>query len=262
MSTEGTGGEVYPTVTVLTYHDILPEGLAPEGQRDSIPIDRLRQQIDTLLGAGMRCVSLADAIDALAAVEIARGPERFALTFDDGYSRLHEFLPAILKYVTATLFLLPTHTGRDNSWNTRAQSRLVHMDVDQLQALADCGASLQFHGLDHHNMLKFANAELRLRWERGISWFRDNLRCRPVHLSYPYGYCDDRLQRLAAEYFQGAVSVTHGSWSGQQCRYALNRLNVPSYFTGRDLLEVIRTPPSHRWLESERRAPWRRRPVQ
>jgi peptidoglycan/xylan/chitin deacetylase (PgdA/CDA1 family) len=184
----------------------------------------------------------------------------FVLTFDDGYVSLLTYAGDLQVEAPPSVFILTDYAGQSTaSWNTRSSVVLEHLTLDGLRALCDRGFDLQLHGLDHHNLLKFDDDELRCRFTRAVGWFDTQLGRTPAYLAYPYGYCDRRIQAVAAEFFQGAVSMTHGSWAGPDARYALNRVGVPFYLTGDDLVTVLQTRPENRWYEIERRAPWRRK---
>jgi hypothetical protein len=53
-------------------------------------------------------------------------------------------------------------------------------------------------------------------------------------------------------------SVNRGAWSGPKARHALNRISVPAYLSGRELVSIMCHAPNQRWAEIERRAPWRK----
>jgi peptidoglycan/xylan/chitin deacetylase (PgdA/CDA1 family) len=246
-----------PGVVVLLYHDVLPPGSGLTADPQSIPFDVLTEHLRALRGAGFEGVPLAEAFPQLIAP--TGGGKKFAVTFDDGYGSLAEYLPQLKGLILPTVFLLTGYAGLTNlAWNTRSPVIHRHLSVAQARDLAKQGVDLQLHGSDHHNLVKFDRVELCRRFELGILQFLEQFQRRARFLSYPYGYCSEVVREVAAHYFDGAFSVTHGAWSGEEARYAINRLSVPAYLSGEDLLAVVAAPPSDRWYECERRAPWRR----
>lgn len=246
-----------PTTTILLYHSIQPAGTCPVSQ-SSIPLDRLEEHLTALLEQGFQCVSLGAAFEELTSESPSQPPPKFAVTFDDGYESLHEYLPGLLPRIHPAVFLLTGCLGQsDMTWNTRSPMTQRHLSLAQVQDLARWGVDLEFHGTDHHNLLKFDFPQLCERFARGVGWFQEHLARKPRFIAYPYGCCGTLVQEVAAEYFLGGFSVTHGAWQGAHARYAINRISVPSYLSGDGVLATICAEPDRRWYERERRAPWR-----
>lgn len=246
-----------PPVSVLTYHNIVGYGQEDSNDINSITIERLNEHIAALAEAGFVQVSLPNAFDILVNSRIHE--PGYVLTFDDGYASLAKFMEDIHSTFGPTIFILTEYTGKSTlSWNTRSSTVLTHLNLYEIRKLSEHGFDIQMHGRDHHNLLKFDENQLRLRFNEANFWFHKNLGKKAEYLAYPYGYCDERLQKIVSEFYLGAVSVSHGAWSGKPAKHALNRISIPYYLTGSDLISVIRLPPKQRWLEIERKAPWRR----
>jgi peptidoglycan/xylan/chitin deacetylase (PgdA/CDA1 family) len=121
------------------------------------------------------------------------------------------------------------------------------------------GSAIRTSRTDHHNLLKFDDSEVRRRFQEGHAWFEKYLGRKPAFIAYPYGYCNQRVETAASHYFSGGFTVSHGKWHGATSRYALNRLSIKNYLTGRDIIEIIHGDSQDRWSEIENRAPWRRK---
>jgi peptidoglycan/xylan/chitin deacetylase (PgdA/CDA1 family) len=247
-----------PPVAVLLYHDLLPPNqfLADAG---FVPVDRYQEHIAALLAAGFECVPLSTAFDLAinAPHQPVYGSPKFAVTFDDGYAGLHDYLADLAVAVHPTVFLVTGHVGKPNLWNTRCPVVRQHLSLAQIRDLASAGISVEDHGPDHHNLLKFNYDEMCARARESIAWFEDNLARAPSYLAFPYGACNAVVWEFASEFYRGAVSVNHGFWSGEATRFALNRISVPAFLTGADLVDIVRCRPDRRYIEMERRAPWR-----
>jgi peptidoglycan/xylan/chitin deacetylase (PgdA/CDA1 family) len=247
---------VVPPVSVLAYHNIVGWGQESPHDTYSIPIDRLQEHLAALAEAGFVQMTLADAFDVLR--NSRDHLPSYVVTFDDGYLSLHRYADQIPVAIAPTVFILSRYAGQSTlSWNTRSSVVLEHLDPPRLRELQQGGFDIQAHGTDHHNLLKFTDDQLRARFREIHEWFRAHLGKRPDYLAYPYGFCDQRVRTVVSEFFQGAVSMNHGAWTGPESRYALNRIGVPWYLGGRDVVELVRMPPAVRWYETERRAPWR-----
>ncbi len=247
-----------PKTTVLAYHNIQHRGALPTHDKGCIPLERLEEHIHVLNNEGYVNISLREAFDRLIQNNDTSPQFSYAITFDDGYERLFTFLPELLDRIQPTIFNLTEYTGKSNlMWNTRTPVIQHHLTLSQVIDLKKQGADIGFHGTDHHNLLKFDDQELHSRFQKGIAWFLEHLQTKPKYISYPYGFCDGRVMKIASHYFGGGVTVTHGAWSGPAAKYALNRISVPFYLTGKNLVDVISTEPAQRWMKIEQYAPWR-----
>lgn len=249
--------EYIPPIRILNYHNIVKSGNENPNDFHSISIERLNEHISALTGAGFVQISLSEAFDNL--INLRDCKPGFALTFDDGYISLSEFADDIKSPLKPTVFILTEYAGKSTlTWNLRSSVTLMHLSLDEINELDEYGFDIQIHGCDHHNLLKFNDDQLRLRFKTTNDWFTCNLGKTPEYLSYPYGYCDERTKSIASEFYKGAVSVSHGAWSGKAAQYALNRINIPYYLTSADLVRVLQCPPKEYWLEIEKSAPWRK----
>jgi peptidoglycan/xylan/chitin deacetylase (PgdA/CDA1 family) len=251
-------GTPIPRVAILAYHDILPAAEASLHNQGQIPISRWEEHMAWLDRAGYELIDLAHAFERLATDADDLGTPAVAITFDDAYQGVMTVLERGWRR-PAAVFVLTEQVGASTlGWNTRSPSIQHHCTLEQLQALHGSGFELEFHGVDHHNLAKFSTDEIQARCARGIAWFERHLGRRPRYLAYPYGCCDTRICDAVAPFFDGAVSVNHGSWSGLAARYALNRISVPAFLTGEDLGAVLQTDPAQRWLAIQSRAPGHR----
>ena len=247
-----------PPVSVLTYHNIVACDRENPNDTHSISIKRLNEHIEALANAGFVQLSLADAFEIVVNVREHKSRPGYVLTFDDGYVSLSTYRNDIISPLRPTVFVITGYAGLSTlSWNTRSSVVLNHLTADDISKLHDCSFDIQLHGCDHHNLLKFDDDQLRMRFEEADRWFIRLLGKSAAYLSYPYGYCDARIQKVVSEFYSGAVSISHGVWTGEAARYALNRVSIPYYLTGSDVVTILRMMPDQRWLEIEKRAPWR-----
>jgi len=251
---------IVPPVTVLLYHNILAAGLPPHPDPGCISVDIFEEHMNALFAAGFESVSLPEAFAIAVTPPRPSGGTRpkFCVTFDDGLAGLIRFLPRFVQALRPTVFLISGFVGKFNSWNARAPYIERHLSLAEIRQLAAGGVSMENHGPDHQNLIKFNRRQLRDRARRSIAWFEEKLGQPPSYFAYPYGACTPLVSEVAAEFFLGAVSVNHGTWAGPGARFALNRISVPAYLSGQELVSIVRHRPEQRWAEIERRAPWRK----
>lgn len=249
---------VIPPICVLNYHNIVELGQESPNDLHSISSERLNEHIRILNDAGYVQVSLSSAFDIL--LNNRDSDPGFVVTFDDGYTSILRYMNNIDSEICPTVFILTEYTGKSNiSWNTRSSRVLDHLDLNDIKELRDYGFDIQMHGKDHHNLLKFNKKQLRERFQEANNWFYENLGKAPDYLAYPYGYCDEQVKKIASEFYIGALSITHGAWGGKDVQFALNRVSVPYYLKGQELVSILRMPPKQRWSEIEARAPYRKK---
>jgi len=249
-----------PPITVLLYHNIIAAGSPPHPDPGCIPVDTFEEHVNSLFAAGFDGVPLEEAIAMAVSPPPLSGSTRpkFCITFDDGLAGLDRYLPRFARALRPTVFLITGFVGKSNSWNARAPYVERHLSLQEIRRLATGGVAMENHGPDHQNLIKFDRGQIRDRARRSISWFQEKLGRSPSYFAYPYGACTPLVREIAAEFFLGAVSVNHGAWSGPNARYALNRISVPAYLSGGELVSIVCHKPDQRWAEIERRAPWRK----
>ena len=254
--------EIIPNTIILAYHNILKPGSKLSSDKGCISFDLLEEHIHTLSMEGYKNVSFEKAFVDLVENNTESREYAYAITFDDAYENLIEFLPDFLDKIRPTVFHITEYTGKSNmEWNTRTPVVQQHLNLEQLGKLYNLNVDIQFHGIDHHNLLKFEEKELHRRFKSGIKWFEKHFNFKPEYLAYPYGYCNKLVEKVTSLYFKGGITVSHGEWYGNKARFALNRLSVSNYLSGKDLLEIIRTTPEKRWFEKEKKAPWAKKKI-
>ena len=249
--------EMAPSITVLLYHDVIPDVSSSTSDKGSISVRVLSDHIRSLQENGIEIIDLATAMQYIANSKEPEG-KKCVITFDDAMEGVYHFLPCLLreKNFPASVFLVTGYVGMKNLWNPRSTVIANHMSLPMLSELQDMGVDLQLHGVDHHNLLKFTESELEQRFEQGIMWFKENVQKTPTYLSYPYGAYNNSVAALVPRYFHGALSVNHGSWWGKEAVWGLNRISVPSYVRGKDLVNLLSIQPEKRWIQIEKCAPW------
>jgi peptidoglycan/xylan/chitin deacetylase (PgdA/CDA1 family) len=197
---------------VLGYH-----GVAEARRRDDLSMllvapDRFRAQLELLLGAGFRFVTLADLVREAGGSEPPAGLA--AVTFDDGMRNNHEVAwPILAEYaIPATVYVTIGFIDGSSPW-IGAGGDGAMMSEDQLRELAAAGWELGAHTMTHPDMSK-------LGYEQCLAEIRDS-----AHglqrisggavetFAYPFGrYGPEAIAAARDAGMLAAVTTGSGSW--------------------------------------------------
>src|SRR5436305_2810450 len=121
-----------PPVPILNYHSV-----APGGDEFTVAPEEFEHQLDFLVSAGLRTVSLDDLVQHR---DVSRG---IVLTFDDGTEdALTRVLPALQKRgMRGTFFIITGFVGRPG-----------FLTWDGVRALAAAGMEIGSHTVDHERL--------------------------------------------------------------------------------------------------------------
>jgi peptidoglycan/xylan/chitin deacetylase (PgdA/CDA1 family) len=248
---------------VLAYHDIVPRGERPGGDRPlHLRQEEFGAQLD-ILAAETDIISLAE-VDSGA----PRERPRVVITFDDAYAGA---LTAGVEELSrrslpATIFVAPGLLGKRELWwdalaaagvlTAGTRARLLHefrgedsrirswarasrIDLsalpewahggteEQLRGAVGMGCSLAAHSWSHPNLATLQQDELRDELVRPLTWLRDRFPGALPWMAYPYGLESPgvRIATRAAGYV-GAFLIRGGWVTSGGDRWALPRFNV------------------------------------
>jgi peptidoglycan/xylan/chitin deacetylase (PgdA/CDA1 family) len=207
---------------VLGYH-----GVADARRRDDLSMllvapERFRAQVEMLLGAGFRFVTLADFAREAGGSEPPAGLA--AITFDDGMRNNHEVAwPILAEYsLPATVYVTIGFIDGSSPW-IGAGAAGAMMSERELRELADAGWELGAHTMTHPDMSK-------LGYEQCLGEIGDSAAAleqisgRAVEtFAYPFGRYGPAAVAAARDAgMLAAVTTGSGSWD----RYELTRAMV------------------------------------
>lgn len=198
----------YPAV--LTYHCVLEEPTTADVALFVRPSE-FEAQVKAIVDNG---------IDALFADEFAEvKKDSVIITFDDGYedNYTHMF-PILKKYnVKATIYVIGYKIGKPG-----------YMTAEQIKEMSDSGL-VQFgsHTLSHYSLNTLSEDKI-IEELAGSSWLISQVTGKPVTtIAYPYGGYDERVKRIAAEYYVFGFTTQAGPYNGQDAT------EIPRCFVGR-----------------------------
>ena len=175
--------------------------------------DRFRAQLELLLSAGFRFVSVGELVRLAAGA--APPPGLAALTFDDGMeNNLSVLAPILREYaLPATVFVVSGLLGQPNPWmDPRARARML--TADELRELAAGGVEIGAHTVTHPDLSALGEEACR----REVQGSRDTLQDvtgEPVAtFAYPFfGHGPAAVGAVRAAGFSAAVTGPgHQSW--------------------------------------------------
>ncbi|MCL6647825.1 MAG: polysaccharide deacetylase family protein [Chloroflexi bacterium] len=223
-------------LAILTYHSV---GVG--GSPIRLSLAQFRQQVRALQRAGIRGVSLGEALD-----QQGRAAGRLvALTFDDGFADFATAAWPVLREAGfgATVFLVTGRLGSDNAWpgQPRWAPRLPLLSRGEVRRLAREGVEFGSHTVSHLCLAEappdVAATELAL--SRQAIEAATGAPCR--FFAYPYGLVTPTLRLQVAEYYSAAVTTELRLAGPADDRYLLPRIDAP-YLAPAWLAGALYTP--------------------
>lgn len=227
---------------VLVYHDVRPHPLTGF-ERFAVTPSRLREQLEALLTAGFRPLSLHE----------VEQPDRnsgstFAVTVDDGFDSFADHLLPVLEAlgIPSTLFVPTGLVGAHPSWMGDGAERIRLLDWVELEQLARRGVDLAPHGAFHRHLDAMTYAECL----EELTTSREQLECRlgvaATRLAYPYGHHNVWVRRaVRAAGFRTAYAVDDLPVVGAAPPTAVPRVAPTQEQSGSDLLQHVGDRASH-----------------
>jgi peptidoglycan/xylan/chitin deacetylase (PgdA/CDA1 family) len=212
---------------VLCYHGVARSTPDVDPEFLQVHPERFRRQVNLLVEAGFRFVTVAELAGRLDGGEPE--PGLAALSFDDGWSDNHEIVLPLLRElgIPFTVYVATGLIGKPNPWLAPITGARM-MTEDELRALAAAGVELGAHTESHADLSLLGEQEC----EREIRASRETLEAisgQPVR-TFAYPFCRYGAAALATVErlgFDAAVTCQgRGGWS----RYELGRALI----TGKD----------------------------
>jgi peptidoglycan/xylan/chitin deacetylase (PgdA/CDA1 family) len=169
-----------------------------------------------------------------------------AISFDDGYSSLHERVrPILAEYgSTATVYL---NTGCIGA-ATRKASETVNghypdehfLTWGEVEALRQAGWTIGSHGVEHLDLTRQAPAVIVRELSDSKREIESRLGQPCEHFAYTWGRFTPPLQQAVKDArYLSAVSGLHGPVSATSDRFALPRIDIRAEYELRDFADVV-----------------------
>ncbi|GAB1335706.1 polysaccharide deacetylase family protein [Streptomyces sp. E-15] len=214
-----------PVPWIAMYHSV--GDCSDDPYRVTVTPDRLARQLGWLRRRGLRGVSVAELLAAL-----ARGAGRnlVGLTFDDGYADfLADALPVLDRWeCSATLFVLPGRLGGDNAWDPLGPRKPL-LTADGVRRAAAAGVEIGSHGLTHVDLTRADDGTLAAQTAGSRAALEELTGAPPAGFCYPYGTVDRRvLEAVRAAGYDYACAIDPGGLTGP---HALPRVHIGQHDT-------------------------------
>lgn len=190
--------ETLPRVPVLVYHKIDPQF---EYGITRVPPRRFARHLDWLAAHGYQTVHIRDVLRA-ASGHTALPLRPVVIAFDDGFDSVYSRAFPLLETrdMTATVFPVVGYAGRENGWDVHIGGRRFrHLSWDQMQTLRDAGWEIGSHTLNHPDLTRLPDRQIRYELEASRRLIHQKLGVTVDGLSCPFGQYTPRIAHLAAQ---------------------------------------------------------------
>lgn len=210
-------------VPVLTYHSI-------DGSGSVLSTDAatLARQMEHLARAGYRSATLQETVGILAGAKPQPSP-LVALTFDDGFSSVHDVALPILRDFgyTATVFLVTDSLGAESTWMGGGRiPRFRLMTVREVERLLAAGWQIGGHSATHCRLTDLADGPLCRELDRCYASLQSLSGQRAFWFAYPYGAFDRRVRESVRRRYAGACGTLLDLASTRSDPFALERIDM------------------------------------
>ena len=213
---------------ILSYHGVAESNADVDPEFLRVSPAAFRGQLNLLLGAGYKIVTVAELAAAARAAGGEPPPGLAALSFDDGMDdNHHNLLPILREYgVPASIYVATGLIGKENPWMVPGTSRM--MVEDELLELHEAGIELGAHTVTHPNMEELTYDECLQEITDSRDYLRE-LTGQPVRtFAYPFcKYGDDAIRAARDAGFEAAVTC---QWRGSWDPFEMKRVMI----TGKD----------------------------
>ncbi|MDQ2930737.1 MAG: polysaccharide deacetylase family protein [Gemmatimonadota bacterium] len=176
---------------------------------------RFARQMERLARAGWRTLGLSEVI-ACAIGERIAAPNELAITFDDAYRGLREHAFPVLEAVgfRATCFVITDYAGKLNRWDVAyGGRRFAHLAWRDMRAWQGRGVEFASHTATHPRLTRLSELAVSEELERSRAAISEALGVVTPAVSYPFGACGEREERLAREAgYRSGFGIARG-WS-------------------------------------------------
>lgn len=217
-------------IKVLMYHRIVKKKRKGRNKY-SVTIDDFRNQLKILEILNFTPITFLD-YKLYMEEKLTLPKKPIILTFDDGYLDTFELaIPALLEFdMRAVIFVMGDRILKRANWDKDEEmtgSKL--MTNDQILTASSLGFEIGAHSMNHQNLTKLSEIELREEIMDSMKSIESILGKRIQSFAYPYGSTDERIIRITEECgFTFGCGVYSGPPGFGEDFYDFRRLTINS----------------------------------
>jgi peptidoglycan/xylan/chitin deacetylase (PgdA/CDA1 family) len=205
---------------ILGYHGIDESALRADLSRLQVSPAAFEAQLELLLEAGFRFVTVAEI-----AARLGSGgppPGLAAVTFDDGMANNHSIALPILSRlgIPATVYIAVDFIGGQSPWVAGAGGQML--SEQQIVELAGAGWEIGAHTMSHADLEKLGYDECRREMEDSRAALERISATSVQTFAYPFGRYGPAAVAAAADAgFLAAVTTGSGKWAPHELTRAM-----------------------------------------
>jgi len=211
---------------ILMYHSI-----GANAEFSTVRPADFAQQMAYLKENNFNVISLADLASLMERGE-PMPAKTICLTFDDGYEdNFFNALPILKKYsFPAAIFVSTAYLGADYISRRGIKNRILSRD--EIQTMSTSG-SIAFgsHSHQHLKLPKLEDAQIGSELTASKNLLSEILGVQVLMLSYPSGWFDERIERVARKKFQIICTTNKGRVTANTPIWRLKRNSIDSRVT-------------------------------
>jgi len=208
---------------VLMYHKI---GKRPSGARMKglyVSSQLFGEHLSQLRAASFRSASVSDL-----KTPAAPGSPRVVVTFDDGFTNVHEnALPLLSQHqFQGMLYLVSNLIGKMNQWDLReGEVPEKLMEVSQIKEWMAQGNEIGSHSFSHARLTRLSLRDAREEIVTSKKQLEDTFQKPMHHFCYPYGDFNSSVRDLVIEAgYSTATTTQFGVNTGVESPWELKRI--------------------------------------
>lgn len=210
-------------VPILMYHYLELNKDKKDTLRTSLSVTPyyFEKQIQTLISSGYSIISFRELEKAIKGED--KLPDKsIILTFDDGYKDFYtDAFPILKKYnVKATNFIITGHIGRSGNLSKEEIAELIQSGIITIGA----------HTVHHYSLVSLSEKDAESEIVESKKYLEDNFQIKVYDFAYPYGFLNDKVEKLVAKAgYETGSATTLGATHDQSRLFKLSRIRVGNY---------------------------------
>ncbi len=241
------------SIPILMYHQISPE-CHPSFRKYTISPSVFRTQVRWLKLLGYEAIGIDDLLAQRAGARaLPRRP--ILITFDDGFLDCYRYAAPVLAAAgyTGVFYLVAGLMGKSSEWLHERGISVAMMDWTAARELETAGFRCGAHTVRHARLTELPDDLCRGEIETCRRMLEDRLGRGVYDLAYPFGACDARVRRAAADAgCRSACTVRIGLSGAGDDALMLPRVPINGNESFPDFVCRLRTAQSARSLVGER----------